>query len=598
MFNFLNTPISLPPSLQMLGDTPLKSALLTIIVWLVAAGLLYLVVFILAGRLARRTATEVDDVLLRASRTPVLLIALLLGIRDAVDLFRMQAESVVALEGWLDVGVIVVVAYWVWRVFRDIVLYYGEEYVERTESSLDDILLPATQQFAPLIIFGLALAMILQRLGFDPAGILVAIGGLTFIAAFAFQDSLSNIFSGLSMLVDTPFRYGDLILLDDDLYVIQRIGLRVTELYNADRHLVVLMPNSKMANERLTNITRPTAALMIPVTLRTTFDADPRLVMETLQEVANAHPNVLGHTMTKVEAMEARTHRFLDEGQLDEAACLVRETARMVVEGGVNSRLEALTDHLDRLAATIESMEAGGLDADERLRIQAALDEVARHIHGVKQTITLWLLLLRHVYADVAEELGPTVDDLQAFTDRYQSECEALIQAGKVTLLGDMPIRRKENVTEARAMDSLVYRRGMLPFDNGFPDIDEHADFVDIIKTWNKRLARLDGLYHAFVRALKDGEERRLDDLARNLRDYVYTGLKETTPEWKYPQVNFTSFEAGFTFTLEAFVDDVRREHYERHERVETELRRDIVAQLRAKNVEFSSLPRLMLPGT
>src|SRR5690606_14921810 len=133
--------------------------------------------------------------------------------------------------------------------------------------------------------------------------LLVAIGGAAFIAAFALQDSLSNIFSGISLLVDTPFHYGDLVIVDDKVCVIEKIGLRVTQLYSADDHMVILMPNSQMANQRLVNITRPTPALMTPIKVTVGGGNDPRKVMAVLKEVADGHPNVLGDPAVKLPAI-------------------------------------------------------------------------------------------------------------------------------------------------------------------------------------------------------------------------------------------------------------------------------------------------------
>jgi small-conductance mechanosensitive channel len=87
---------------------------------------------------------------------------------------------------------------------------------------------------------------------------------------------------------------------------------------------------------------------------------------------------------------------------------------------------------------------------------------------------------------------------------------------------------------------------------------------------------------------MQGGVERRLDDLVRDLRDWVYAEMKETTPEWKYPDVLFIAFgESTNDFALEIFIDDVTREHFDRQDRVITELHKDIAERLREANIDM-----------
>uniref|UniRef100_UPI001930DD9C mechanosensitive ion channel domain-containing protein n=1 Tax=Kamptonema formosum TaxID=331992 RepID=UPI001930DD9C len=54
-----------------------------------------------------------------------------------------------------------------------------------------------------------------QQLGFDLSGLLVTIGGAAFVLGFALKDILANFFSGLVLLIDTPFSFGDVVALSD-----------------------------------------------------------------------------------------------------------------------------------------------------------------------------------------------------------------------------------------------------------------------------------------------------------------------------------------------------------------------------------------------
>src|SRR3989304_5190459 len=185
--------------------------------------------------------------------------------------------------------------YWLWRLLKEVVIHYGERIARRSESRVDDVLLPIVNQFAPIVLFVIGGAAILQELGIRLDALLVAIGGAAFILAFALQDILSNVFSGLSLLVDTPFRYGDLIRLEDGTVCqVVRIGVRVTQLYDIDTHAILYMPNSKLANERLVNLMQPTPELISSIRLELARETDVERTRDILNAGLEGHPDPAG----------------------------------------------------------------------------------------------------------------------------------------------------------------------------------------------------------------------------------------------------------------------------------------------------------------
>lgn len=76
-----------------------------------------------------------------------------------------------------------------------------------------------------------------------PLALMLTFGGLTSLAiGLAFQDLLRNILAGIWLLLERPFRIGDLITVGDTGGVVQTITLRTTALRTADGRLAV-MPN-------------------------------------------------------------------------------------------------------------------------------------------------------------------------------------------------------------------------------------------------------------------------------------------------------------------------------------------------------------------
>ncbi len=87
----------------------------------------------------------------------------------------------------------------------------------------------------------------------------IGIGGL--IVALAAQDTASNIFASIAVLLDKPFSVGDWVNIEGAEGSVEKIGLRSTHIRRADRSLVAL-PNSTVANSMISNMTQRTLRLV------------------------------------------------------------------------------------------------------------------------------------------------------------------------------------------------------------------------------------------------------------------------------------------------------------------------------------------------
>jgi MscS family membrane protein len=537
---------------------PWLSLLLTAVFWMVVAFFLRLVILAALRWLSRRTETDIDDVILDATSPPLFALVLLLGLYNSLEQLGFHDLIVTASERVISLIVIIIITFWVYRVFHEVVIYYGRQLAENTESNLDDVLLPIANQLGPLVIFLIGALVVLQYLGVNLESLLVAIGGLSFILAFALQDILSNIFSGLSLVVDTPFGYHDLIVLSDGTVCeVRRIGLRVTELYNVNGHSIIYMPNSQLANERLVNVTRPSPDLIDSITLSVEAEADIPQVEEILESIVVGHPDVLGDLDEKLEHLP----RFaaLESGEAKHA----NGSERLKLEQQVNAKLTYLFVELDRLANRVHRLEKGGLSKTETRELEGRFLKLLPDFGLSERDVKIGRTLQRQV--------------------DYNGDAKSLIGLVRewVTIwacdpdLGGSPDVRLD-------VAAMWYE----PIDE--PLNDQHL----LVMQWNRRIRlltqRLNALRQKFADPRGSGVEQRLDNLVRDLMDWLRKNFKEPTAKWKSPDVNFNGPDAaGLSFTLEFFIDDIELEHFERQERVQRELRREIVARLRAANISL-----------
>src|SRR5690606_7819557 len=118
------------------------------------------------------------------------------------------------------------------------------------------------------------------------------IAALTLGLGFGLQEVVANFVSGLIMLFERPVRVGDTITIGEYSGPVARIRTRATTIIDWDSREVVV-PNKMFITERLINWTLSDTMTRIVLQLNVTYDADVDVVMESLKEIADAHPSVM-----------------------------------------------------------------------------------------------------------------------------------------------------------------------------------------------------------------------------------------------------------------------------------------------------------------
>jgi MscS family membrane protein len=526
--------VPLPPALQPLAG-PLGSAVGTLLFWLAVALIVQLIVFGLLRRIASRTETDWEDVVIQVSRRPLTLVIVLLGMVNSLDHLGLHEVLSDVVHRWTIAVVIAIVTYWSWKLVKEVVVHYGQELSRRSETRVDDVLLPIVDQFAPLVFSLVGGTIILQYLGVKLDALLVAIGGAAFILAFALQDILSNVFSGLSLLVDTPFKYGDLVMLEDGkVCQVVRIGVRVTQLYDIYAHALIYMPNSKLANERLVNLMQPTPELVSTVTVELQGDADVEQARALLTDVLDGHPDLVGDIARKLERV--------DQFEILEAEKRTQGLVRLRAEQSVNQAVTASAQALRDLARAVRRRERGGLSRAERAELLSS-------------------------YEALAASLG-RIERIDKRLDGHRGGLEEFIQACVAELPQESLAARTWDWVDVWTQD---------------PDLAGSEDAERLRAQWAGRvlalLRRVDGLHRRLARA--DSLEQRLDDALDDLAAWIPDDFKQPAPGWKHSGVSFRGVSNGVQeYALFFYVDDIELEHFFRQSRVEGQVRREVMRRL------------------
>lgn len=195
-----------------------------------------------ATRLARHWAAGVR---LRALVVPVRFFWFSLFARVTDDILAFPA----GLEKWTDIGFsLSIVLALSWAALRTLNVS-----VERYQKSHWPTARPETRALvrissraAKVLLVALTLAVGLSVMGFQVTTLLAGLGIGGIALALGAQRTLENVFGGVAIAIDQPFREGDYITVDGMEGTVLRIGLRSTSLRTSERTIVTI-PNGKLA---------------------------------------------------------------------------------------------------------------------------------------------------------------------------------------------------------------------------------------------------------------------------------------------------------------------------------------------------------------
>lgn len=303
--------VDLPSAL----DNPWGRFVILLLIWSV---LVYvLTVAIIDGVLRKAvkgTRTKADDIILDIVRMPIIFLLIGYGMVNTLGVLEVPKEWIGEISKWFVVVTILVVAYVIYKVIKDVLIYYGDHHAKRTGSQTAKMLIPLVNNLITVVIAIGTVSFILSHLGYDITVAVAGLGIMGLVIAFAAQDTLSNFFSGLHMLVDQPFQKGDLIILETgEMCEIREIGFRSARLYDVADHVLITLPNNKLANSKIVNITAPDYSYRLKLDISVAYGSDIELVKKTLLDIAGANKDIMHDEKHK----STMRFRHFGDSQLD-----------------------------------------------------------------------------------------------------------------------------------------------------------------------------------------------------------------------------------------------------------------------------------------
>lgn len=171
------------------------------------------------------------------------------------------------------------------------------------------------QAFLSLVVYWITMAfglmIVLSMLGIDITPVFALVGGLSFIVAFAFQDTLGNLAAGLMIMFNRPFDEGDYVTVAGTGGTVKSVSVVSTTVTTPDNQVIVI-PNSKVWGDVITNVTASTTR-RVDLVFGISYEDSIADAQRILEEVVRAHPAVLSEPepVIRVNALGASSVDFI-----------------------------------------------------------------------------------------------------------------------------------------------------------------------------------------------------------------------------------------------------------------------------------------------
>ncbi len=244
---------------------------------------------------ARKTTHDLDDSFLKSLNKPAELLVIIIGLYWAVIILQLpQAPTDLNhLAHNLIKGLFVLDMAWLGFNLVTLLEQWMNLWAKRTESTLDDHLVPFVRKSLRVFIVVIALLVLIQNLGYSISGLLASLGLGGLAVALAAKDSLSNIFGSLMIILDRPFSIGDWIQAGDMEGTVEEIGFRSTRIRTFAKTLITV-PNSVLMNMSVNNFSQMPKR-RIKMTVGITYASSPakvRQAVAAIRTMLRCHPAI------------------------------------------------------------------------------------------------------------------------------------------------------------------------------------------------------------------------------------------------------------------------------------------------------------------
>ena len=209
-------------------------------------------IFILIFKnVVKKTKTDIDDKLIDVLHPAVYKTILYIGFYIALGTVVFPDKVEFVLKGLIKS---IVVIYWSLAIFKSfLIIINWASNQDNDKGLIKKKTIPLFDNLGKIVIFLFSIYFVMLCWGINVTAWIASAGILSVVLGFAAKDTLGNLFSGIFIMADSPYKEGDYINLDSgERGYVRDIGIRSTRIQTRD-DIEITIPNSVIANSKIIN---------------------------------------------------------------------------------------------------------------------------------------------------------------------------------------------------------------------------------------------------------------------------------------------------------------------------------------------------------
>ncbi len=268
------------------------SILLILIIGFIISRLFYLVL----EKIVASTKNEYAEDFVSRIRRQIYVIMITIGFQvGTVRLYLIEAITKIRISQLYTLIYIITGTVILWRLVDVLVKWYQNEVEpKRSDPHQADTILILLHRIARVLLITISMIMLLSLYNINVTALIAALGVGGLAISLAAQDTLSNVISGIMIMLDQPFRVGDRIEIPkmNTWGDVVDIGLRSTRIRTRDNRLVIV-PNNTISTDQVINYTYPDPTYRIQFEIGVGYGQDIEKVRQIIVDAVRQVEGIL-----------------------------------------------------------------------------------------------------------------------------------------------------------------------------------------------------------------------------------------------------------------------------------------------------------------
>lgn len=217
--------------------------------------LLYFFLKRYARKITAKTKSKIDDMIVDMLEEPLVALVVIIGFYFGYHQLTIPPKLYRFFEHTANSLFTVVIAWFIIRVIDKIMSSYKRSSSMEEKNELYDHVLPLSRKILRFVLITITAIIIINNFGYNVTSLVTSLGIGGLAVALAAQEILKNIFGGVTIITDRPFKLGDYVAIKDFEGTIEEIGLRSIRLKTYEGYYVTI-PNHLITETSVKNYNR------------------------------------------------------------------------------------------------------------------------------------------------------------------------------------------------------------------------------------------------------------------------------------------------------------------------------------------------------